>query len=647
MIGEITIPGVDLEHEMNELCKLEINQSNETPHPPMSDHSYVRTLPDETPQQLSPACSNDEQETSYYSNNNALPDKTSLSPPAKVSSVEQESSYASLPGETVMTDTEALTANETELDMVPVDEISTPPPPSSPPNDDNSINSYGETTISIDTISSLRELSQNVLDQIKTVSVTHTDDTAHNELKQLDERPTDDPGPETPEEEKNTPQNTLAPPLAETNTTTITDGDKNLDLPGKTPASLKPKPSIYYTVGNSTQDDIVFISKREILEKKWKVTLPNLTSDDIKLLQLSTNVKRQVKPVLTHNVSLDSVDDTQAKPNRKPRPKLRPSSERIAAQALVNLQRNGVCTKPSLKHSLPGIPIKNQQPSTVENNANCDKTGLPGETSNHDDNANSSLPTNTATPRSSPNKTWSDLDTDDAYDIYDGDTEDYSVPSDYIENSEPERKSRPKRKRQSTPQTRGNFSVQLHARTAPEKRYRKQKCTGCDFVARSVAELNSHYTRHHSRVKCPSCHMDFATENSMKKHKYNHILGQRFPCEDCNKYFAFKSQLNTHRIRHRQNPSYKCMYKNCDRWFAYEWDLNKHVKTHTTKWRTCKYCDYTYNNKKNYRQHLRVHSEKKPYYCIDCSKQFRYYEQRKRHYNDKVCPNRTDTEQEN
>ena len=153
-------------------------------------------------------------------------------------------------------------------------------------------------------------------------------------------------------------------------------------------------------------------------------------------------------------------------------------------------------------------------------------------------------------------------------------TEDYSAPADQPDKTE-NIKPKKKRKTKSTPQTRGNFSVQLDACTQLEKKGRKQKCSECEFIARNVRELNSHFKRHHSRVKCPSCHMDFATVNSMKKHKYNHVLGNRFPCEDCNKTFAFKSQLNTHRIKH-------CMYKNCDRWFAYAWDLNKHVKTHTT-----------------------------------------------------------------
>ena len=175
----------------------------------------------------------------------------------------------------------------------------------------------------------------------------------------------------------------------------------------------------------------------------------------------------------------------------------------------------------------------------------------------------------------------------------------------------------------------GNFLVRLHARTMPEKKGQKQKCMECEFIGRNVAELNSHFKRHHSRVKCLDCHMDFATVNSMKKHRYNHTLGKRHACEDCNKTFAFKSQLNTHRIKHWHNPSFKCMYKNCDRWFAYDWDLKKHVATHTIWCRKCKYCEYTYNNRKNFKQHLRVHSDKKPYYCIDCSNQFRYYEQRK------------------
>ena len=300
------------------------------------------------------------------------------------------------------------------------------------------------------------------------------------------------PGEEIPEDRNNCPQESLTSVSAETDTGPIASIDSGVELPGNTPATIKPKPSTYYTVVNSTHDDIVFISKREILNKKWNVKLTNLSPKDIKLLQLSTNMKRPIKPVVTQDISLDDIDDMPAKPKRKPRPRLRPSSQRIAAQALVNLQRNGVHSKPSLKYTLPGMPIKNQQSSMDNKTENGDKIELPGEMPNIDNNQNT-YSTNSVPLKTPSEKKWSDLDTDDANDNYDGDTEDYDVPAEDTENTAPVRKPRHKRKKQCSPQSRGNFSVQLHACTAPEKKYRKQKCTKCDFVARSIAELNSHY----------------------------------------------------------------------------------------------------------------------------------------------------------
>ena len=642
-IGEITFPSLDLEHEMNKLNGIEISQPQASTETPVMEHSYTGTLPVETSQKSPRVCSNDDQETSFYSCNNTLPDETSLSPAAKLSNMELESSDAALPGETI---TNEKVSDATQLDAMLKD---TPQPPQ-PQTDNTSISPLSETVNTTKTICPLKELCQRILDHDNSENVlsimnstqtdaiaTLSDDKLNPNIEMTGSEQ------ETMEYENNDSQNSHTPSLSEAEPGIATSNDVGTELPGNTSITIKPKPSTYYTVVNSTLDDIVFISKREILNKKWKVELRNLSTKDLKLLQLSITTKRPVKQVVTQELSMDDIDDKPSKPKRKPRPRLRPSSERIAAQALVNLQRHGVCTNPSPKHTLSVVPIKNSEPITDDNSNTGENKTLPGETSNIEN----AQDINPVPPKAPSDKKWSDIDTDDANDNYDGDTEDYEVPVENAENTAPLRKSRHKRKRQSSPQTRGNFSMQLHARTPPKKKHKKQKCTKCDFVARHIAELNSHYKRHHSRVKCPLCHMDFATENSLKKHKYNHTLGQRFPCADCNKSYAFKSQLNTHRIQHRRNPSFKCMHKNCGHWSAYEWDLKKHVRTHTTKWRTCKYCDYTYNNKKNYHQHLRVHSEKKPYYCVDCSEQFRYYEQRKQHYNNKLCPNRTETEQEN
>ena len=163
--------------------------------------------------------------------------------------MEQENIIDPLPGETVMTDTALPTTKETEIAMVPVNETLMPPLRSpSPSNYENSINSCGETTISADTVSSLKELSQNVLNQTKTHGVTHTDNSTYNELNHLEERHIDAPMPKTPEEDRNTHQNTLASPDIEINSTPVSDGNENPDLPGKTPSRPKPKPSIYYTI---------------------------------------------------------------------------------------------------------------------------------------------------------------------------------------------------------------------------------------------------------------------------------------------------------------------------------------------------------------------------------------------------------------
>ena len=82
----------------------------------------------------------------------------------------------------------------------------------------------------------------------------------------------------------------------------IINGANQSKSPGETTEIIKTKPSVYCTVVNSTLDNVIFISKREIMDKKWKVNLPNLTPEDIKLLQLSTNIKRQVKPVTSNDI---------------------------------------------------------------------------------------------------------------------------------------------------------------------------------------------------------------------------------------------------------------------------------------------------------------------------------------------------------
>ena len=373
-IGEITFPSLDLEHEMNELNKTEISQPQASTGSPVIENSHTGTLPVETSQQ----CPNDDQETSLYASNNTLPDETSLSPAAKLLNIELEKRDTALPGETA--------ANGMVSDAVESDNMlnDTPQPPQSQ-IDDTSISPPNEFVNTIKIICSLKELCQRTVDHdnsenvLPIVNSTQIDTIATVAADKLN------PNVEMTgsEQENNDSQNPRTPSLSETEPGTATSNVGTV-LPGNTSTTIKPKPSTYYTVVNSTLDDVVFISKREILNKKWKVELRNLSTKDLKLLQLSTTNQRPVKPVVTQELLLDNIDDKPSKPKRKPRPRLRPSSERIAAQALVNLQRHGVCTNPIPKHTLSVVPIKNSEPSTEDNSNKGENNTLPGETSNNE-----------------------------------------------------------------------------------------------------------------------------------------------------------------------------------------------------------------------------------------------------------------------
>ena len=67
-------------------------------------------------------------------------------------------------------------------------------------------------------------------------------------------------------------------------------------------------------------------------------------------------------------------------------------------------------------------------------------------------------------------------------------------------------------------------------------------------------------------------------------------------------------------------------------------ELNAHVVVHSGEIFKCEEegCNYSTNDQRNLRAHLRSHSDKEPFKCIYCGEGHRYEEQKKRHI--KKCP---------
>ena len=172
----------------------------------------------------------------------------------------------------------------------------------------------------------------------------------------------------------------------------------------------------------------------------------------------------------------------------------------------------------------------------------------------------------------------------------------------------------------------------VHFGLRRRKRVRNYRCQqkDCQFLSKSLRELNDHHVNNHDQVCCKGCDKTFKTPSSMKRHAYSH---GRLPylCDLCNRGFAFQSELDFHKTVHRTISSYHCVSKGCGKLFKSSNELNKHALKHLGVAWECSTCDYTTDDRRNLRAHRKKHMKVGVHKCVPCNKNFRYYMQLKRH----------------
>ena len=165
---------------------------------------------------------------------------------------------------------------------------------------------------------------------------------------------------------------------------------------------------------------------------------------------------------------------------------------------------------------------------------------------------------------------------------------------------------------------------------------RTYNCRNCEKSYDTQSELNHHHKQKHPPVQCTICKQLCATPNTLDRHMYKHK--GTLSCQYCDEKFAFRSEVETHMAKHQDESTHYC--RKCTKSFKRIGELREHEYTHTNKLRHCpiKDCPFSAKLKRYIRIHLKTthaDDENLPYPCKykGCDRSFKFYEQRKRHYN--------------
>lgn len=155
------------------------------------------------------------------------------------------------------------------------------------------------------------------------------------------------------------------------------------------------------------------------------------------------------------------------------------------------------------------------------------------------------------------------------------------------------------------------------------------KCFVCipNITFDSEKSLVSHNNDVHSqKIQCKDCNKQFFNLSNLQRHiKKMHTKETDFIfiCEVCTKMFKSNNHLKQHLKTHNEEKHYSCNL--CSKSFKWDSSLNSHIQAaHNPSGPAfkCTHCTKSFKDKNNFKKHLYVHCDEKPYSCSQCGKGF-------------------------
>lgn len=156
---------------------------------------------------------------------------------------------------------------------------------------------------------------------------------------------------------------------------------------------------------------------------------------------------------------------------------------------------------------------------------------------------------------------------------------------------------------------------------------KKHQCTHCNYCTVYPQALKTHIKIHMKEYSCICdwCGKGFMNKKALMNHMAREHLGIVVSCSICQKKFQAEKYLNLHMECHE--PGYEMRKYQCDicgRRFLRRPMLRKHIRAHKGLAKTykCSYCDKSLTSSSSLKDHLNIHTGKRPYVCNLCGNGF-------------------------